>query len=274
MVNPGTNFNASRLRASMPLLALLLIGCGNPFSEFYSGTTITEIQKDGSWLLQAPAADPQVIQAGDYNITIRQWAEDGWVTLGQSSWIGADVGSLSQAKEQAKRIGASVVIWSYQYMGSSSSAMPITTPTTSTTYGSGNVYGGYGAASWSGSATTYGTQTTYVPITIHRFEVAASFFCRPVHPPALGLYVRRMTPEEQQRAGTIQGSIVDLVVRNSPAAAAGILPGDVMVKVGSQSVSDEVSYHSAIIANQGKSVDVEWIHRGERIHRTIQLNDR
>jgi hypothetical protein len=47
-----------------------------------------------------------------------------------------------------------------------------------------------------------------------------------------------------------------------------------MVKVGSQSVSDEVSYHSAIIANQGKSVDVEWIHRGERIHRTIQLNDR
>ena len=30
----------------MPLLALLLIGCGNPFSDFYSGTTVTEIQKD------------------------------------------------------------------------------------------------------------------------------------------------------------------------------------------------------------------------------------
>jgi hypothetical protein len=273
MATPGTNSNASRLRASIPLLALLLIGCGNPFSEFYSGTTVTELQKDGTKLLQAPAADPQVIQAGDFNNTIRQWAEDGWMFLGQSNWIGADVGSLSQAKEQAKRIGASVVIWSYQYMGSSSSAMPITTPTTSTTYGSGNAYGGYGAASWSGSATTYGTQTTYVPITIHRFEVAAAFLCRPANPPIMGLFVRRMTPEEQQRAGTIQGSMVDLVIRNSPAAAAGILPGDVMVQVGSMPVSDEASYQAAVIANKGKQVDVEWIHRGEKVHRTIQLNN-
>ena len=56
--------------------------------------------------------------------------------------------------------------------------MQYTTPTTETTYHSGNVYGSSGSASYSGSSTTYGSETTYVPYTytLYWYSYKSSFY--------------------------------------------------------------------------------------------------
>jgi hypothetical protein len=265
-----SNSFRSRLIAAVPMAILLLIGCGNPFSEFYSGKTVKDIVSP-EVNLEAPNPKPQVFTTNDLGTTLRQWIEDGWWLLGQSSWTGGDVGSDSQAQEQARRIGASVVIRTFRYLGSSSGALPMTTPTVSTTYGSGTAYGTGGTATWNGTATTYGTQTTYVPVTVHRYQSDAAFLCRPKKLPTLGLIVRRMKPEEQTLAGTPEGAVVELVLRNTPAATSGLLPGDVVVRIGSFAVTNEQLYEAAVRANEGAMVEVEWIRGGQRNRREVQL---
>ena len=252
-------------------MVILLIGCGNPFSEFYSGRTLTEID-GGRGNLAAPSPNPSVVTVSDVDQTARSYLEDGWVALGSSSWIGSNVGSEGDARAQARKIGASLVIWGYAYLGTNNTAVPITTPTTSTTYGSGMVYspGGYGT--WSGAATTYGTATTYVPIAVHRFRVDSVFLAKRAEPPLFGVFVHRITPQEQQASGTGIGATVEVVVRNSPAQSVGLLPGDVVQRIGIRQVVDEWTLTTAISDQAGKPVEIEWVRNGQSYKRTVTLN--
>lgn len=249
----------------------LLAGCANPFQQFYAGQTVANLNS-GQPMVAVSDAPAEVIPTDNIVVDIESRLEDGMILLGESNWNGADVGSESQARQQAKSVGASLVLWSYQYAGSTSGAMPLTTPTVDTTYGSGTVYGNYGSATWTGSATTYGTKTTYIPYTVHRYNVSSAFFAQRLQPPMLGVYCRRPTPTEQATTGTTTGLIIMLVVRGSPAAEGGLLPGDVICSVGSAKIDTAQEFETIVAKHAGQIVDIAIRRRGQPLTKSVQLN--
>lgn len=267
----GRNDVYRRLMAAIPLLVLIFTGCGNPFTQFYSGQTLTQLDM-GSNRLSPPAVIPEVALVADINLVVTERMEDGWIVLGESGWVGSSYGSEAEAREHAKSIGASLVVWGRSYVNSSTSAMPITMPTSTTTYGSGTTYGPNGSAVWNGSATSYGTTTTYVPITVSRYEVIGVFLAKRAKPPILGVNSHRMTPQEQQQAGRNSGLIIQLIVKGSPAARAGMLPGDVLIRIGNVDGSEEEAFFRAVDANAGQVVEIEWVTKGKTMRKMVQLN--
>jgi serine protease Do len=93
----------------------------------------------------------------------------------------------------------------------------------------------------------------------------------------LGLALEPMTPDTQSQlnlpAGT-EGAVVAEVEPNSPAAAAGIEPGDVIVGVGQTPVT---SVHEALNAihqaeHKGGAVALRVLHNGETVFVAVNLN--
>ncbi len=253
--------------------ASLLAGCASPFKQFYEGTTAT-IANEEEPVVVTESTPPTVLTSSNLSRDIEACLQQGMVMLGQASWYGADVGTESQAREQAKLVGASLVLWSWQHAGSSSGVMPLTMPSTTTTYGGGTVYGNYGSATWTGSATTYGTTTTYIPYTVHQYNVGAAFLARRTKPPTLGVYPRPMSSEDQAAAGTISGLYIVLVITGSPAAKSGILPADVLCKIGGDAIDSYDGFEAALAKHAGTTVEVELRRRGERLTYSIPLNPR
>jgi hypothetical protein len=268
---------SSRAVAALSVLALLSIGCGNPFKQFYRGSTISDIRREG-WVVDAPGAAPPTpvqcvaVPMAQYIDAHRNYLADGWLYMGGAAWSG-DPGNAAQATEQAKQIGASLVLFSYEYRGTATGSIPITSPTTSTTYATGTAYSTTGSsAMWSGSATTYGTQTTMMAVPIRTYSTQSSFYCRRIEPPVFGIIPRPATTEEQRAYGTVNGIVVDIVIRGSPAANAGFLPGDLLLKV-SLMPTDDIDSVARVARNmRGMTVEAQLIRNGTLIKRMVMMN--
>ena len=232
------------------ILVLFLQGCASGFKTYYApadtSTFVVPLE---------PNRQPEVIEVSSAEIgpLADKYCEDGWILLGQSSFWGPD-GSSSQAQTQAKSIGAHKVLYTYWLQGTSTVSIPITSPTysyTSGTVSSGGAYGSY-------SGTTYGTSTTYVPIRVTKYNFFALYISPRKYKPILGLYCRRKSPAEQAESGNINGLYVLLVVRNSPAAVGGILPGDTILKLDNKVIDENIKLDSFA----GKKVTFEIIRKG------------
>ncbi len=165
-----------------------------------------------------------------------------------------------------------MVLWSYEYASTSTGVILITTPTTSTSYDSGSLYGSYGSATWTGTTTTYGTRTNYVPYTVHRYNVSSVFLGSPLKPPTLGVLTRDLTPAEQAAAGTTTGLHVLLIVRRSPAADAGLLPKDVLCRISGDPIRSMSDFQAALNRHAGETVQVEIRRDGQTVTKSIPLN--
>jgi len=242
----------------------MLQGCASGFETYYKPYP----QKSGSVTPLEPSRQPEVEEVSPQQINplFERYFEDGWVSLGSSSFSGSD-GSSSQAQAQAKSIGAHKVLYSYSLQGTSTASLPMTAPTVSYTNGtvtSGGAYGSY-------SGTTYGTSTTYVPISVNRYNFLAVYISPSKYKPILGVQARRKSAEEQKESGNINGFYIELVLRNSPAAIAGILPGDTILKLDGKLLDDLKSWYDSVQNLAGKNVDLELIRKGVPITVSLTL---
>lgn len=272
---PGVVKIQTCLRVSGALMLFAVsTGCDNAFSTFYSGKTITNLRFDGA-LPAEPSVNPTVYQVQDLKIAATERLQDGWRIMGRSSWNGPAMwtSETKNASEQAKQIGASLVLWNWREAGSRTGSIPVTTPTTATTYTSGTVYGGGGSASYTGTSTSYGTQTSFQTMSVPTYDYEAIFFYRRSLPPTLGVYPARLTPTDQERAGTLSGAVIRIVMTDSPAAKGGLLPGDVIVRIGDSVITDETATLRTIDLYRGRLTDVEFYRRGELLKRSIQFGD-
>lgn len=236
------------------IVALFLQGCASGFKEYYTPYS------DASLFVVPlePNRQPDVIEVSHADIRplVDKYYEDGWIMLGESSFWGPN-GSSSQAQTQAKSIGAHKVLYTYWLQGTSTGSIPITSPTYSSTSGtvsSGGAYGSY-------TGTTYGTSTTYMPISVTKYNFLAVYISPRKYKPVLGINSRRKSPAEQTESGNINGIYVTLVVRNSPAAGAGILPGDTILKFNNK-VIDENTFNNNLHGFAGENVTLEIIRKG------------
>src|SRR5690349_2664060 len=126
-----------------------IAGCTNPYSDFYHQIADRTV---AAAYLEPLDSSPQIINGSDPKQDEIRMISDGYVMLGYSSFNASEVNN-QKSLDQAKKIGASVVLITQNYNGSISSAMPLTLPNTTTTFVNGTAFGSGGFANYTGTAT-------------------------------------------------------------------------------------------------------------------------
>jgi hypothetical protein len=181
----------------------------------------------------------------------------GFIAIGYSYFNSAN-SKTKDALRLAKKLKARFVAIATELTSSETRSVPITTPTTSTTFSSGraNVTGSRGSATgnYSGTSTTTGTQTTYFPMTVNRFDKLAIYYAE-VPKNGLGALTRELNAQEVAQFETRRGFVVRSVRDGSPAYNADVLPGDIVLKINGLP-ADSAAWEAAMQTNQSIKIDL------------------
>ncbi|WP_341783417.1 PDZ domain-containing protein [Pseudomonas putida] len=259
-------------------LALGLSGCVNGYKEFY--TPANGVSAEIIALNRAAPAplQPSVEHASiaESEKLIAAYAKRGYSMIGYSAFNSGERVSDSEAIKQGVAVQADIVlIFNPQYTGSVTSSVPLTVPTTSTSYttGSATAFGPGGPVTAYGNAstTTYGSNTTYIPVTVNRSDYGAAYFVKMRF--RFGAFLRDLNDAERQTLQTNQGVTVLTIVDDTPAYQADILPGDVLTMIDGEKISNTEAFNRMNTARKGKQILLSVIRQGQRIEKTVQLGN-
>lgn len=273
-MNKGKEMKRIRYIALATLLAATA-GCTSGYSQFYKsvpGATPDAIAAKRAGpapeipILEraAPASAEEIDSA---------YGKRGYTIIGYSMFNSGRGESESAALKQGQAVGADLVlVFNPQYTGTITSQIPITTPTTTTSYSSGSATA-YGpgtpvTAYGSSTTTTYGSRTTYMPMAIHRSDYGAVYFIKQRF--RLGASVRPLTDEERQQLETNQGVVIITIVDGTPAFNADLLPGDIITAINGKRVSSPETYSSLLESERG-NVTLDLIRKGQPISKSVAL---
>jgi hypothetical protein len=258
------------------LFLALLAGCTSGYAQFYRSANGATPEAISAYRANPPPKTPRLEHAGGANgqAIAEAYARHGYMLVGYSSFNSGQRQSDTGAIEQGERVGADiVVVIDPRYTGSISTSVPLTTPTTQTSYttGTATAYGTGGTATAYGNATTttYGQQTTYIPMTVHRFDYGALYFV--MRHIVFGANIRELNDEERKAMQSNRGVYVLSVVDGSPAYRDDILPGDIIVSIAGQPVYGVKGEIDLILQHKGQSVDVALTRGGQIISKSVQL---
>lgn len=231
------------MRSLLVFCLVLLTGCQNDFSAFYrpyfnlQSPPAELVISDLKYLDQNET--PQIYSTNDMSRDVKIARSKHWIPIGQSSFNGA-AGSQAQLLSQAKSIGASMVLVTSKFTENRIITTPLFIPNNqTTTYNgttNGQIYGNNGNSATyksdtTGTATTYGT--TVVPLTSvqSRYDQGAVYFVRYTKKFKFGVYLIPLTSELRAKYERNTGGLVDIVVEDTPAFNANILPGDIITEI-------------------------------------------
>ncbi len=267
---------------TLVLLAIgagLLSGCANPYTKFYQDyagrMSIARQQR-----LLPLSSPPQVISvsAQRHRDEGQKLEERGFVILGEAAFVGDAGATEQQMIEQAKKVGAEVVIHTFEYSHSEQGIMPLFSyqpGQTYTTHHSGSVVYGrsYGTYSGTSTATTPGTyHTDYIPYQRQHYDYLASFWRR-TRPPIFGVTLNPLPDELRTTLQRNSGAHVVLVVMDSPAFKANILKGDVIVQFADKVVGSFQEILDLLPSHAGQKVKVLAIRGAQTLDIDVQLNE-
>jgi hypothetical protein len=215
------------------VLCAVLTACASGYQQFYKpytdANTLPEVK------VLAPEEAPKVYASNDLDRDVKIAQSKGYLVIGVSSFNGK-LESEDAVIQQARRVGALLVLVNSKFTDTRTITTPLFLPNNQTTYSSGSVYGTYGSANYSGSSTIYGS--TVVPMTTHqqRYDQTAVYFVKSTRKLKFGL-----SPVDlpQDLRGTLErntGALIDIVFEDTPAFAANVLPGDVLIELDGVSV--------------------------------------
>ena len=243
------------IRAStcLPLvMALITGGCASGYAQFYQPTDGMTQEVVERIRVASPPATPLIEHAsccdrdGDMQALVDRYIRRGYEIIGFSSFNSSVPPENEGAIAQGKGVGADrVVIFRPRYTNSSTSAVPLVLPVTSTTV----IAGTPGPI----VATTTATQTTIIPVTKRMYDYGAWYLVKRKY--ELGVQFRDVTTEERQALQTNKGCGVRLVVDDTPAFHADILDNDIVVGVNGQQVAS--CNHFSEILQGASDVNVE-----------------
>ncbi len=258
------------------LFVMSLAGCVtvNGYSKFYRSTPGATPERIAQLRASPPPEMPLVTHASKFP-DAKPFYQQGYAVIGYSSFNSGHNEPDSEAIAQAKKLGADlVVIVDPNYTGSVTSQIPLTTPTSTTSYtnGSATAYGSGGSVTAYGNATTttYGSKTTYIPMTVNRYDYGAVYFVKQKF--VFGVHWRPLKDEERQLLQSNNGLYVDVVVNGTPAFRSDILPGDIIESINGQKVYDEKAASDLLALLKGQQVTVALYRDGHVITKIVQLN--
>lgn len=259
------------------LLSALLGGCASGYKEFYRPNANLPPERIAALRIAPPPAQPIVERSrpDSPDRVLDAYAKRGYVMIGSSTFNSGRSESDESAVQQGVTVGADLVlILNPRYTGSVTSSLPLTTPTsttsytnaTATAYGRGGPVTAYG----SGTTTTYGTQTTYVPMTVHRSDYGAVYFVKQRF--GLGAFFRDLDDTERQRLQTNRGAVARLIADDTPAFNADILVGDVFTTIDGVSIANAQALSALLAERRGRTVTLSLVRNGSPIQKTVTLN--
>ena len=237
--------------------------------------------------LLPPTGNPRIIVIAEtqHKEEVHHLEEQGYAIIGNLAVQGPAI-SQSQLTEQAKIVGAAIVLCSSEFSGTQQGVRPIVTYqpgqtyTTSESgmvnanaYGSGGYASGFGTYSGSATTTSSGTYNTqYVPYQYNTYRTVASFW-RQLKPAIFGV---RCGPVPEDLRISLQrntGAYVSAVIQDSPAFKANILTGDIIIQIADTPVSSMQETSEPIRAHAGQKIPFKVIRNGQILDIDVQLNE-
>ncbi len=264
-----------RKAAFAAAMAVLLSACANGFTDYYRGLTREQVvERVGA----RAEVDPKIVYTNDFKSDAEHLVENGFMFIGESAFQAPESRRAeANAVAQGKAIGAEIILLNERDAGSRTVSVPITTPTTTTSYSSfsGSSFNpSFGTTNVLGSGTTtsYGTSTSYVPMTVHRVSYDAAYWAKG-KPPIFGVNFLPLTPEQHRAIGTNSGVMVQVVMIGSPAFKADIFKGDYLMAIGGEPINTAEDFQAATRRYAGTQVDVQILRDGQRITKSVRLGD-
>lgn len=264
------------LRGAVLCTTILLTGCASGYQEYYKPMTGATADSIREARLAPPPLVPAVERAAKNDAAlVNVYLKRGYVPIGHSAFSSGRSVSENDAIQQAKTVGADLVlIFDPKFVSSTTTNIPITIPTATTSYTSGTatVYGAKGATTALANATTttYGSTTNYVPITVNRSNYGAIYFIKQRF--TLGVFTRDLTDSERQALQSNKGVVISTVVDGSPAFEADLLVGDIITLIDGQPVSTVANFGTVSRKlEKGKTVSVSFVRAGQTMEKHITL---
>lgn len=253
------------MRLFYSLIAIVLLtSCVNGYQRFYSPYVDVKNLKDVHLL--GENEQPQIFATNDINRDIKIARSKYFIPIGYSSFNG-EMESQQSLISQARNVGSSLVLLNSKFTETRAITTPLFIPNNQTTHYSGttdgNINGIYGETNYngnfnaftSGSVTTYGT--TVVPMTQYqqRYDQNAVFFVKQTRKARVGITLTDLTPELRSQYQMNTGAVIDIVLEDSPAFNANILPGDILISFNGIQVNNAMHFvelAKSIGSNGGK----------------------
>jgi hypothetical protein len=280
----------SRLFHALMLFAIIdvlggVVGCAsNGFEKFYNPLPGSEQIASSPWYEKPPAVPKVYVYSNDPNADAKRLAENGYVMIGQSSFFGpSNNGRQSLAVEQAKRVGAAIVMIKSTYKDTLTGVLPypVQNPnqiTTVNTNGTVNTYGsgGYASGTYNSTSTVTmpgGTTTYNMPYAISRSDIFSSYWvARDPAKMRLGANAVNLPDNVRNKLARNTGVYVPIVVRGTPAFRANILEGDVILKINDLDVVDAKGFSDQLTQFAGQPTTLEVVRGNDHLSIQVTLN--
>jgi hypothetical protein len=233
---------------------------GDPFRDNFTPAPAAS----GTSLQPAPRA-PELYGGGpDGMADTRALLEHGYVPLGASEFRGA-AADPSQAVEQGRRIGATLVVLYGESAGTAPGGRLAPLPF--------QPRSPHGTAQSAQSAESGGLPAAPIgslppPA---KGDHSAIYWAK-LRPPLLGIYSRPLDDREKARLVRNDGMVVIEVANGSPAAAARIQQGDVVIAIDGRPILDLTAVPAFLNSIAGREVRIDLLRNGTPLAVTVQLN--
>jgi len=261
----------------LTVLLLSIAGCAvNGYEKFYTPRAGITTEMIAASRESQPPATPIVERSlfTSWDAILDAYSKRGYTMIGYS-FFNATRAPEADALKQGKEVDADLVlVINPQPTGSTTSNIPITTPTSSTTYSSGSAtaYGTGGSATAYGSSTTatYGSQTSYVPITVNHANYGAIYFVK--QRVLFGASIRDLNNDERQDLQTNKGTVIVSIINDSPAFMADFLSGDIITKFNGVTIKNSSHFAKLLTESKGKDALLSIIRNGHKIEKSLRLD--
>lgn len=253
-------------------LAMLLVsGCAS--NQFAKNYKYLGGLGDSSYI--PSSADIKIVEVQDFSKEAPPYIEMGYLSIGTSNFV-ARSGSqnLQNLKDHAKSVGAQIVLLNRRNAGSNQVVMPLTSPTTTrsqtqSNYSLNNSTGYYGSVIGNSTTTTYGSKTDYVPVTVNFTNYSAIYLAK--FRSRTGIYPYELTKEEKIALGQNTGFRVGIIVNESPAYYANILPNDIVTKMNGIDVAGLNGFLEIVKTAPSGLMKIELLRNQKKLIKTIDI---
>jgi C-terminal processing protease CtpA/Prc len=229
------------IRLTASILFISLAGCAaNGFEKFYTPTPGSEVVRANPAFEKATGELKVFIYSADAKHDNELANEAGYVMIGSSSFYGPQkVMTKEQLRDQAKNVGASMVIIQSKYKDTTSGAIPVA------------------------FANQYSATATAIPYSISRNDTVATFWVRrDVSHMHFGAFCGPLPDDLRARLQRNTGLIVKSVVSGTPAFNADVLRGDIILRISGENVTDAASFQKQLERMAGQSISLDIL-RGD-----------
>lgn len=231
---------------------------GDPFIDNFTASPAQQ----GALLVPPPPAPALYRGGGDDQADLRSLLENGYLPLGVSTFQAAGPADAALAAAQGKRLGAAVVVL-YGETASGPGGAGTLDPLPFHTRQAGAA--GQSEVAASGPATIGALPPRA------RDEHTATYWGR-MRPPVLGIMSRPLNDGEKTNLMHNDGMVVVEVTNGSPAAAAHIQEGDVMLAIDGKPILDYRAVPAFLDSIAGQKVRIDLLRNGAPLSVMVQLN--